>query len=77
MGLGASAAGYKRNNSLHEEDRMDPKKIERVLTGIHKSRQQEARRAVVKERLEDNARDERRQFIVMPAMHILDQGKRP
>jgi hypothetical protein len=51
--------------------------IDRVVRGIVKSQQQEARRAVDKNRMERNARDERRQYIVVPAMHILDQGKRP
>ena len=44
---------------------MDPKKLKRVLTGIEKSQQQEARRAIVKGRLENNARDERRQYVVV------------
>ena len=54
---------------------MDPKKLNRVLTGIEKSQQQEARRAIVKDRLEKNASDERRQCVVIPTMHILDRGR--
>ena len=54
---------------------MDSKKVKRVLAGVEKSQQQEARRAVVMERLENNARDGRRQYVVVPTMHILEQGK--
>jgi hypothetical protein len=56
---------------------MDPKKIARIAKSVAKAQQQEGRRAVVKERLEHNARDERRQFVVVPHMPVLDQGKCP
>ncbi|MGA2066868.1 MAG: hypothetical protein ABSG86_17960 [Thermoguttaceae bacterium] len=55
---------------------MDQKKIERIVNGVTKSQRQEARRAIVKARLENNARDERRQYVVVPPMHVLDQGRR-
>ena len=54
---------------------MSDKKIERIVQGITKSQQQETRRAVDKKRMEGNARDERRQYVVVPAMHVLDQGR--
>ena len=53
------------------------RKIDRVVRGIVKSQRQEVRRAVDRSRMESNARDERRQYVVVPAMHISDQGKRP
>jgi hypothetical protein len=56
---------------------MDSNKIERIVKGIVKSQRQEARRAVVKDRLEANARDERRQYVVVPAMPVIDPGRRP
>jgi hypothetical protein len=54
---------------------MDSNKIERIVKGITKSQEQEAKRAVDKERMEGNARDERQQYVVVPAMHVLDQGR--
>ncbi|MGA2034162.1 MAG: hypothetical protein ABSG68_18110 [Thermoguttaceae bacterium] len=56
---------------------MSDKKIERIVQGITKSQEQEARRAVAKERMEGNARDERRQYVVVPAMPVIDPGRRP
>ncbi len=53
---------------------MDQKKLDRVVKGVVKAQQQEARRAVVKERLENNARDERRQYIVAPRFDVLENG---
>ncbi len=53
---------------------MDQKKIERIVKGITKSQQQEARRAIVKARLENNARDERRTIVVAPRLDVLEGG---
>ena len=47
------------------------------LAGYSGDGAQEARRAVDKKRMEGNARDERRQYVVVPAMPVIDPGRRP
>ena len=51
---------------------MDPRKIERIVKGVTKAQQQEARRAVVKTRLENNSRDGRRAIVVAPRLDVLE-----
>ena len=57
---------------------MDKKvdKAARFVKGLVRSQQQEARRQIVKQRLDNNARDERKQFIVAPRFDLLQDGHR-
>ncbi len=55
---------------------MNAKKTEQIVKACERLRDQTARRAAVKERLEANARDERKQIALCPRMNILDGGHR-
>jgi small-conductance mechanosensitive channel len=72
--LGPKVAGTSAGYNMRRND-VDPKKLDRVTRGVEKAVKQQQARAIVRERLERNARASK-QHLLAPRLDILSDGHR-